>query len=169
MKHDVQTDEYYGFEDYMAMLPAKLQAMLSSVPNMVSGDARTLDSVLRAYNMTHLDSVALLTMDSRNKNLVRFEVYVGSAENLLHEMGHVLDASGGDGLQSYSGTDEFREIYEKEKDKSGYNTYLTSNTYEYFAESFLSLILENNQLETGFTDARPLTAAYLRKAAGIGA
>lgn len=77
---------------------------------------------------------------------------------LLHEMGHYYDHM----LGGASYTEDFKEIYEKEKNQlKPYlepDSYIKSNAQEYFAESFSDYILNNEYIKQNVVE----TYVFLR-------
>lgn len=87
----------------------------------------------------------------------------------IHEVGHWIDAYVGEiinlpGLSSdkvsdvSSNTADFMEIYDMEKDKSGWWSYFTTSTSEYYAESFR--LYQTNPAELKAN--QPLTYEYIK-------
>lgn len=86
-------------------------------------------------------------------------IFVGSKENVLHEIGHIFDIRG---REEYflSSSNWFRLVYEKECAVAGYDEYLSSDATEYFAESFVDYCLDNELMKS----KRPHTHAFISQA-----
>lgn len=78
---------------------------------------------------------------------------------LYHEIGHAYDYC----MQRISDTEEFKEIFEDEKENFHKyiedDEYYTANTHEYFAETFEEYVKENENLKNYL----PKTYSFIKK------
>lgn len=95
----------------------------------------------------------------KSGDIAYINIFVCSKENVLHEIGHVFDIKGANDYY-LSGTPEFKKIFKKECALAEYDEYLSKNTKEYFAESFVDYCLDYELMEKN----RPLTHAYIKRA-----
>lgn len=141
MKNFVCVEDELGVNEYLDMLPAPLKEFLCGEHCKIITDPVKLAEIKRRFERPDADSLAFMTFDTITSRLNGAELYIGSAENLLHEAGHVLDAMFGC-VKALSNDMSFRLAWRNEAGKSGFSDYLTQNPYEYFAESFSDYCLE---------------------------
>lgn len=73
----------------------------------------------------------------------------------IHEIGHALDF-----INNFiSNDEEWKLIYEAEAKNSGFDSYFTSSSSEYFSEMFQSFFLEPEQIQ----ESAPLSYEYMKE------
>lgn len=155
----VYPDGCYDLRDYYNMLPGRLRAWMGGFCDIMDDEGQVREA-LAAYGHAGGDSLAVYEFE--DFAVRRARVYITSAENLLHEAGHVLDMLLG-GRVGLSGTAGFKALYRAVFDKSGFSAYFASTPREFFAESFCQYILCREGLEDGFAAACPDVHAYFVK------
>lgn len=134
--------EFYELKDYIGMLPENIAALIENGFVRITEDAAERELAARAYGLSGADSLAVWNMITcaEGVRVGGATLYIGSAENLLHEMGHVMDALYGTmrGCLStmFSSEPRFLTVFVTEAWTSGVKAYFTGNQAEYFAESF---------------------------------
>lgn len=159
-KEEEQQSEYMTANDFIALLPANVQRFLSECNTSFITDEEKIKEEFDKRKLTDTDSYLVVQVGMSSLKIRRAEIYVRSAENVLHEIGHMLDFYDGN-MKYWSSTKIFGQVYENEKAQSGYSEYCNSNPYEYFAESFLTYILHPEEMER----TRPVTFRYVKNIA----
>lgn len=142
--------------NYIEQVPDVIKRHMKRLHTEIVTDEILVKEALKRRGMEDCDSI-LVKKKTPNGKITRVIIYVGSPENVLHEIGHIVDIY--DGSEQYwSGCDTFQTIYAEEKGlASDYEDYLTSNSKEYFAESFLDYVLDSNALR----ESRPQTHSWI--------
>ena len=153
-------DEYMQLNDYTDMLPLHIKRFLSDCNINFIVDADEIEKEFKKRNLDDVDSYLVVQIGLRTLKILKADIYVKSAENVLHEIGHMLDFHDGD-IKHWSSSMAFQQIWKDEKDISGYSEYLKETPREYFAESFLTYILDPTGLETD----RPRTYRFVHNIA----
>ncbi|MFV5894580.1 MULTISPECIES: ADP-ribosyltransferase [unclassified Bacillus cereus group] len=82
-------------------------------------------------------------------------------ETLLHEFGHAVDDLI---LNDLSSTEEFKELYEKEKNNIKIEEYMKIHPREFFASAFAYLFSPNTQYQMRIKQEAPKTVAFIQNA-----
>ncbi|MDA2118458.1 hypothetical protein PDN31_24405 [Bacillus cereus] len=128
---------------------------------------------------SNLDSLAIAYYDEETKQLVlnlnKYEPQINPFKEimdgseavhtdshiLLHEFGHAVDELI---LNNLSNTNEFKKLYEEEKNNIKIEEYMKSHPKEFFASAFAYLFSPNTQYQMRIKQEAPKTVSFIQNA-----
>lgn len=141
--------------NYVDLINDRVKAHLYKYHTEICTDKEVVAEALFVRGMEDCDSILVKKHNPQGK-ITRVMIYVGSEENVLHEIGHILDIFNNN-EHYWSATSEFQDIFEMEHEYANYDDYLVQDSNEYFAESFLDYCLDPDMLRC----KRPKTFEYV--------